>query len=436
MTEVPHVIVTLDVRIGDRVQQGNSADHLPPKWFVKNPATPVEQDVAELEASLAWALEAARSIEADSPFQLWHALYRSLAKAPAGPPLLQHFGVSLVERAVLDAFCRARGQPLWRLLREDQLGVDLGLLSPELAGTRPRDFLPAVPRARIRLRHTVGLADPLTEADIPDGERLADGLPQSLEAAFRVFGLRELKIKLCGVMETDRPRLLQIAALVAQHAPADFRCSIDGNEQFASLEDFRRFGDSIGSDARLAGLLGRLSFIEQPLSRDRALGDGVDMQGIWPGRSPVIIDESDGALGDLPRALELGYAGTSHKNCKGVFKGIRNRCLLEHRRRQDPGRVFLMTGEDLSNIGPIALPQDLAVQAALGIDSVERNGHHYFRGLSMFPRGVSDAMIAAHPDLYGRGGDGFAYLKVLAGELDLTSVNASPFGTTFEPVAG
>jgi len=92
-----------------------------------------------------------------------------------------------------------------------------------------------------------------------------------------------------------------------------------------------------------------------------------------------------------------------------------------------------MTGEDLSNIGPIALPQDLAVQAALGNDSVERNGHHYFRGLSMFPPAVSDAIIDAHPDLYGRGPDGFAYLKVTAGELDLTSVNASPFGTPFQP---
>ncbi len=59
-----------------------------------------------------------------------------------------------------------------------------------------------------------------------------------------------------------------------------------------------------------------------------------------------------------------------------------------------------MSGEDLVNIGPVALLQDLAAQAALGNASVERNGHHYFRGLSVFPPSISEAMLARHGDLY------------------------------------
>ena len=42
--------------------------------------------------------------------------------------------------------------------------------------------------------------------------------------------------------------------------------------------------------------------------------------------------------------------------------------------------------------------QDLAAQSALGIESVERNGHHYFAGLSMFPPDVQRQVAQAHPD--------------------------------------
>ena len=99
----------------------------------------------------------------------------------------------------------------------------------------------------------------------------------------------------------------------------------------------------------------------------------------------MIIDESDAEWNSLPRAIRLGYHGTSHKNCKGVFKSIANACLLEKLRRETENSKFVMSAEDLANIGPVALMQDLAVAATLGISSVERNGHHYFAGLSAFP---------------------------------------------------
>jgi hypothetical protein len=86
---------------------------------------------------------------------------------------------------------------------------------------------------------------------------------------------------------------------------------------------------------------------------------------------------------------------------QGIVKGIANACLL----RAKPGQI--LSGEDLSNVGPVALLQDLAVCASLGIPHVERNGHHYFRGLSMFPPDIQDRILRHHGDLYTQHKDGF-----------------------------
>jgi hypothetical protein len=149
----------------------------------------------------------------------------------------------------------------------------------------------------------------------------------------------------------------------------------------------------------------------------------------WRGAPPVVIDESDAEVGSLPRALALGYAGTSHKSCKGIVKGIANACLLERRRRRDRGVTAILSGEDLATIGPVTLLQDLATMSLFGVRHVERNGHHYFRGLSAFPEAVQEAVLRRHPDLYRRHPDGFPTLDIRGGRLRLGSVVEAPFGT-------
>ena len=42
----------------------------------------------------------------------------------------------------------------------------------------------------------------------------------------------------------------------------------------------------------------------------------------------VLRSRIQATLDSLPTALALGYVGTSHKNCKGIVKGIANACLL------------------------------------------------------------------------------------------------------------
>jgi len=345
------------------------------------------------------------------------------------PPLLTHFGTSLVERAMIEAVCRKLGQPFHVALRENLFGIRLGDIHPVLGGTPAKLLLPR-PRPDIVARHTVGLLDPLCDEDIPAGERLDDGLPQSLKACSQSYRLRHVKIKVQGDAERDRERLRNVLRIVWESGPKEVAFSLDGNEQFRSLDEFRRYWGQIEPEpSRRFLLFEGLMFVEQPFHRSVAL-DPEEVGGLkrWEGHPPLIIDESDAELTSLPRALELGYSGTSHKNCKGVFKGIANACLIAHLRQQSPKQLTILSGEDLANIGPIALLQDLAVCAALGIESVERNGHHYFAGLSMFPEEVQRQILTAHPDLYHPSRDLWPTLTIEDGRLSLRSVNAAPFG--------
>jgi len=438
MTQLPHVFLRATCETDGRPQEGIAADHLPPKWFTKDPACDPADEIGEMLRVIEHAMSAAAGLRADSVFAFWRELYHRQSAWGATenlPPLLVHFGTSLVERAVLDAFARHHKTPFHRLLQTGALGLDLGACHAELAGSRPADWLPAAPLPRITVRHTVGLADPLTAADIAPDARLNDGLPQSLEECIRTYGLRHFKIKISGQPDRDLDRLEKIAALLARHAPPDYAFSLDGNESFRSVPTFRDFWTTMTARPGLKDFVRGLLFVEQPLHRDVALDESADAwRRDWPERPPIIIDESDADSGSLRRALDLGYAGTSHKNCKGVFKGIANACRIAQLRHERPEAGFLMSGEDLSNIGPVALPQDLAVQAALGVASVERNGHHYFAGLSFWPASWQAAMLVHHPDLYTAGAGDWPRLAVSGGELRLGSVNAAPFGTEYLPM--
>jgi hypothetical protein len=312
-------------------------------------------------------------------------------------------------------------------LRSNLLGVDLGAIHKDLGGLAPGDWLPAMPPAEVFARHTVGLSDPLTEEEIPADERVDDGLPQSLVACIRAYGLRHFKVKINGDAPRDRARVAGVAAILARECRDGFAFSLDGNESFREVGAFADgFGDlraTTGDDA----FWSRLLFIEQPWHRDVALSPAIgELAHSWPDRPPIIIDESDAEPASLPAALALGYAGTSHKNCKGVFKSIASACLLA--RRRAAGLPAILSGEDLSNVGPVALMQDLAAAASLGVTSIERNGHHYFAGLSQFPASIQSHVLAHHGDLYTRTAAGWPRLDVRDGRLRIDSVLSAPFG--------
>ncbi len=439
MTDVPHLFVRTRVEIGSKASFGVASEGLPPKWFTKNPATTFEQDLPDMLEVISHAAKLAEQIGRTpvSFFDFWRELNRQQSEWAKGrqlAPLLANLGVSLVERAVLEGLCRIAGRPLHQMIAANRLGLRLGEVHAELGDAQPGDLLPAVPLASCFVRHTIGLGDALSPGDIPEGERVDDGLPQDLERSIREYALRYFKVKLFGDPERDIARLRELNRLLMRETGGDFFVTVDGNENFKSFEAFREFWQPAGSDPALGELWRRILVVEQPVHRDRALSeDAGTVLRAWPDRPPLIIDESDGAPGDLPRALSLGYVGTSHKNCKGIVKGIANACLLEKLRRD--GQSVVQTGEDLCNLGPVALQQDLAMVALLGIGHVERNGHHYYRGLSLWPEEWQSAVLKAHADLYARHRDGFGCLQIREGRVQLGSVNATPFGvaTLFDP---
>jgi hypothetical protein len=434
MTRTPHAFVRLRVEIDGKVHAGIAADHLPPKWFTKDPDRTIEDEIDEMSRVIGHAVASAQDLRGESAFDVWRQMWDNQAAwGQQLPALLTHFGTSLTERALIEAVCRSLGQPFAQALRANHFGIRPEMVHSRLQRSSPADWLPERPLTQVIARHTVGLADPLTDADIAPEDRLDDGLPQSLEACARAYGLRHFKIKVNGSLDHDRERLRRIAAVTDAHAPIDYAFTLDGNEQFREVSAFQQYWSELTRTSGLASFFEHLLFVEQPFHRDVALLESaVGPLRDWADRPALIIDESDGGLTSAAEALRLGYSGTSHKNCKGVFKGVLNACLIASLRRERPGARFILSGEDLANIGPVALLQDLAVCAALGVRSVERNGHHYFAGLSMFPSEVQRQTLAAHGDLYHASRAGWPTLHIQEGALSLASVVQAPFGVGFE----
>ncbi|MGY4369125.1 hypothetical protein ACVW1A_005190 [Bradyrhizobium sp. LB1.3] len=133
-----------------------------------------------------------------------------------------------------------------------------------------------------------------------------------------------------------------------------------------------------------------------------------------------IIDEADDSYDAFPAARALGYCGISSKSCKGLYKSIVN--ATRAAKWSAGGERFFVTGEDLTCQAGLAVQQDLALGAFLGITHAERNGHHYVDGFGEAPAAEAEAFAAAHPDLYADAGQGIR-LSIHNGDLLTGSLN-------------
>src|SRR3954470_15565474 len=255
MTALPHCFLRTEVEINGRRTVGISADHLPPKWFTKDPNTSFRQDVAVmLEVIDSACAVAASTGRHRSVFDWWLHTYQGQLAWGGGwghPPLLTGFGTSLVERAVIDAFCRAEGTTFGESVRRNDFGIKLGSVHAELEGSEPKDWLPAQPLRSALSRHTIGLADFLTDAEIPAGERVDDGLPQSFEACIRAYGLTYFKIKIGGDAEQAVDRIARIADVIQREAKGEFAFTLDANENFKTVEALRELWERLSREESL-----------------------------------------------------------------------------------------------------------------------------------------------------------------------------------------
>jgi L-alanine-DL-glutamate epimerase-like enolase superfamily enzyme len=431
LTSVPILHVTLNAEIDGGVRcTGYAADILPPKWFDKDPAKDYQNNVEDL---LFVARSAANTLSdigsrPASVFSLWQDVYEATLRAGDGRHLnhlTAAFGSTLMERAMTDALGRGLGLSYHTMLQaaDNPLGVDLGQILASLDGIPVRDVVAKAPSSSIAIRHTVGLTDPIEDADIPDQDRLDDGLPQSLAAYIATQGLTHFKVKIQGDAEADLERLRQIARVVETDAEGCV-ISLDGNEQYADLEPFESLLARLQTE--LPDLYRAISYIEQPLERSVALDSSQAERIERIGREkPMIVDESDGDLDTFSRAIDIGYRGVSTKNCKGLFKALANQALAQQR-SCDSAR-YLLTAEDLMNLPVVPLHQDLTHIAALALDHAERNGHHYVRGLDHLTQAERDACVQDHGTLYTRDSDG-CRLSVTGGRIDLRSLQVSGLG--------
>ncbi len=416
----PQLFVEADVEVEGCAgfATGQAAEMVVPRWFDKRADRTPEDNVRDLVASFERAAGAYRNDAPATAFGL-HARHDAalMAADPDATALTRAYGAAVLDRAVLDATCRALGVSFFDLVKRNGVGLADDPLFADLAGFDwPRFLVGLQPRARIAVRHTVGMLDPL------DGPPLAaDGLPRSLPGAIAAGGLSRFKIKLGGDPVADARRLGDVLDVLDREAPGH-RYTLDGNEQYDSLEPLAEFGRRLVELPAFRRRPDALDYIEQPIARDASLTVPIP-PGLLP--APLLLDEGDAGFDAFPQAARLGWQGISSKTCKGLWKAIVNaaRCGRWNGQTSPPGRYFL-SGEDLTCQAGLSVQQDLALVSLLGLDHVERNGHHYGGAFGDAPDAEVRAFEAAHPALYTRGPDGTAPLRlsIRDGRLDLASL--------------
>ncbi len=433
LREAPQCFVRARIELPNgRSEWGAAAELLAPKWFDKNLALSNEDNFDQLRLALALAAEAyAGAREPRSAFGHFAAHYDAQISAGAARglnALVANFGPAQIDRAILDALGRIMGRPFYDVMRANLAGIDPGLLPShlgDLAGFDIGGFLAELKRAgSIAARHTVGLVDVI--AGHP--HQVDDGLPESLEEVVDAYGHTYFKLKVGGDPQADLARLIEIAAVLDRIAEP-YVVSLDGNEQYndlgALLDLWRRMQEA----PQLKRLVASILFVEQPITRAHALDGNISALARV---KPVIVDESDDGLGVFPRAKALGYHGVSSKCCKGLYKSILNaaRCAMWNMEAGEP-RYFI-TGEDLTTQAGLAVQQDLALVNLIGLQHVERNGHHYVNGMTGLPEAEQQAFLAAHPDLYEKS-HGAVRLKIRNGRLAIGSLAAPGYAAGADP---
>ncbi|MEM9802121.1 MAG: hypothetical protein AAGA20_17485 [Planctomycetota bacterium] len=425
MTEAPMLVAELRADTDSGPATGYAAELLVPKWFSKDERTSVEDDRGDLIAAARSAFDEVQAFGAAcggaTAFDLWLHAQMACVERPsvaAADRLVRTFGVSLVERAIIDAACRVREALFFDVLDSHGLGIRFGEIDPRLTGWGGE----ALGRrsTSTRVRHTVGLADALDESDVPPEQRGDDDHPLCLVDDIRAYGLTCFKVKVAGDAEADLARLERIASLT----PSGSQFTLDGNEQYGDPSELADVLDELEARSTAEGLLGGLLAIEQPVHRamtfDPSTRDGIARLAE---RAPVLIDEADADLTSYPRARNLGYGGVSVKACKGVFRALLARARI------DADGEGVQSAEDLTNLPILPLHQDLSLVSAIGLPHVERNGHHYFRGQGHLAPAELEHLVRSHPDLYEPDGrlrieDG----RIELGSLDLRGHGGGGFG--------
>jgi L-alanine-DL-glutamate epimerase-like enolase superfamily enzyme len=395
---------------------GASAELLVPKWFDKRPALTPDDTVDELRRALLIARELYLGRSSyETAFALHAACIAAQVEACAKediPPLAAAYGPAEIDKAILDALLRGARVNFFDGMAQNIAGID-ARLTPDLGDDDIARFLASRERRRrVAIRHTVGLDDAV------EGK---GGVADAKENA----GARYFKLKLRGDPGADAARLIRIGKELAV-LPHDYSVTLDANEQYADLGALRELADRLDRDTALRPIAGKLLYIEQPMPRDITRASPLGALA----RRDFIIDEADDSYQAFSSARALGYRGISSKSCKGVYKSIVNAARAATWSAQ--GENYFITGEDLTCQAGLAVQQDLALGALIGISHAERNGHHYVDGFAETPAAEAQAFLNAHSDLYASD-SGTVRLSIRDGDLLTDSLATPGFATSVHP---
>jgi hypothetical protein len=385
----PQMFVRVEIEVeGKGASVGASAEMLVPKWFDKRAHLSPDETVTELRRSLLIARDLYLAHSGfDTAFGLHAGCIAAQVAACANediPPLAAAYGPAEIDKAILDALLRSAGVNFFDGMIGNIAGID-ARLSPDLAGADIARFLADRTRLkRVAIRHTVGLDDKVEGVG---------GVADPKENT----GARYFKLKLNGDPEADAARLIRIGKELATLAH-DYGVSLDANEQYADLTALGALVDRLDRDSALKPIAAKLLYIEQPMPRDITRQSPLGQLGC-----DFIVDEADDSYDAFPAARALGYRGISSKSCKGIYKSIVN--ATRAAKWSVEGGAFFVTGEDLTCQAGLAVQQDLALGALIGVTHAERNGHHYVDGFADTPAAEAQAFLAAHPDLYANDGN-------------------------------
>lgn len=424
------------VRLGLKKSNGDSTfgcsgDRLSVRWLDKRPGRDTDLKRRELVSLINTSREIyLKNPEFESPFQKWrecHPLVMKAGRAAGQEDLTTSFASAIMERAIIDAVCRIEGKSFFEMLKEDRLGFRPAEVHSEIGNLKFPQAIPDRPITQFSIRHTVGLLDPLTSADLPQEKRVNDGLPETLEEYVKTDGVRYFKVKISGNPERDTQRLERLWEVIL-HAGQPV-ITLDANEAYSDLKTFAQFVELL--EKRNTGLFQHIEYIEQPLLRSLPIDKEAEK---WIRKiaehKPLLIDEADGSVDAFKKALAVGYTGTSHKNCKGVFKSLANHALAVH--HSFKGTSAFLSAEDLQNLPVVPLHQDFTTLSVLGLTHCERNGHHYNYGLSMLSEKDKVNVTKHHPEMYEKKGNEW-FLKIRGGSVRCNSLQCPGFGVQDEP---
>jgi len=432
----PQAFVRVRIRCEDgREAEGTAAELMIPKWFDKAPGKTHEDNIDDLRGALLAASDAyvseQRPATAFGHFAAHGHALQLQGRAAGRTALTTGFGGALLDRAVLDAACRAFDLSFAAAICANAPGIT-DEFAPDLRGFDISAFLRTrVLPDSVAVRHTVGLLDAMFASDFDNDASPGPGddLPVALDAVIARYGYRHFKLKLSGDPEADIERLSAIA-VVLDRLP-EYAVTLDGNEQFRDVAALASLVDMLRRDVRLRRLCGATLYLEQPLPRDLTLATGVAEVAA---QMPLLIDESDASYAAFPMAREHGYTGVSSKSCKGLYKSIINAARCVKWNAEAHAARFFLSGEDLTTQAGLALQQDTALAALLGIAHIERNGHHYVNGFAGqgAPASEQQGFLDAHADLYERAGANVR-LRVRDGRLALGSLGGVGFASGVTP---